>query len=107
MMSASETYYQIKKALGIHGGAFHSMSPTYTQRRCDHFIVGFDTENSLEVGFSGLNARAGDLMVIKAQGVNAASLVNTAWTDFATKLYVILHSDHILGIRDTGSQVFD
>ena len=107
MMSASESYYQLKKSLGIHGSAFHSISPTYRQYICDHFIVGFDTEKILEAGFSGLNTRAGDLMVIKAQGANNGSLVNTRWTDFATKLHVILHSDQILEIRDTGSQVFD
>ena len=45
-------------------------------------------------------------MVIKAQGANNGSLVNTRWTDFATRLYVILHSDQILEIRDTGSQYY-
>ena len=107
MMSASETMYQLKKALGIHGSAFHSISPTYKQYICDHFIVGFDTEQILEAGFSGLNTRAGDLMVIKAHGANNGSLVNTRWADSATKSYVILHSDQILEVRDTGSQVFD
>ena len=107
MMSAGESYYQLKKALGIHGSAFHSISPTYKQYICDHFIVGFDTEKILEAGFSGLNTRAGDLMVIKAQGANNGSLLNTTWTDFATMLYVILHGDQILKIRDTASQVFE
>jgi hypothetical protein len=31
----------------------------------DKFIIGVDTEKILEAGFTGLNTRAGDLMVLK------------------------------------------
>ena len=48
-----------------------------------------------------MNTRAGDLMVIRAKGANAdfAQLCNA--------MYVILHTDQILEIRDSGCQVFD
>ena len=104
--SASEAYYQLKKALGIHGSAFHSISPTFKQYIKDHFIVGIDTEKILEAGFTGLNTRTGDLMVIRAQGANGA-LANTQFATYASKLYIILHTDQLLEIRDVGTQVFD
>jgi hypothetical protein len=63
--SIAETFYQLKKALGIQGSAFHSISVTPSQYRNDHFIIGIDTEKILEAGFTGLNTRAGDLMVSK------------------------------------------
>ena len=108
MQSASEAFYQLKKSLGIHGSAFHSISPTFKQYIHDHHIIGIDTEKILEAGFSGLNTRAGDfLMVLKVQGANGSNVANTTWSEYATKLYIVLHSDQILQIRDTGSQVFD
>ena len=104
--SAAEAYYQLKKALGIHGSAFHSISPTFSQYVKDHFIVGIDTEKILDAGFTGLNTRAGDLMVVRAQGANG-NLTNNDFNTYANKLYIVLHTDQILEIRDVGTQVFD
>ena len=100
--SMAETFYQLKKALGIHGSAFHSLAITNKQYMNDHFVIGVDTEKILEAGFTGLNTRAGDLMIVRGKGANAN--FTTAW---ATNMYIILHTDQILEIRDTGSQVFD
>ena len=99
--SLAETFYQLKKALGVHGSSLHSLSITPSQYRNDHFIIGVDTEKILEAGFTGMNSRAGDLMIVRGKGANH----NMA--TWATKVYVILHTDQILEIRDTGSQVFD
>ena len=99
--SMAETFYQLQKALGIHGSAFHSLSITPAQYRNDHFIIGVDTEKILEAGFTGLNTKAGDLMVVRGKGANANM---DAW---AKQIYIILHTDQILEIRDSGCQVFD
>ena len=100
--SMAQTFYQLEKALGIHGSAFHSLAITNKQYMNDHFVIGVDTEKILEAGFTGLNTRAGDLMIVRGKGANAN--FTTAW---ATNMYIILHTDQILEIRDTGSQVFD
>ena len=100
--SMAETFYQLKKALGIHGSAFHSVAITDEQYRNDHFIIGVDTEKILEAGFTGLNTKAGDLMVVRGKGANA----NLA-TNWATQIYIVLHTDQVLEIRDSGCQVFD
>ena len=99
--SMAETFYQLKKALGIHGSAFHSVAITDDQYMNDHFIIGVDTEKILEAGFTGLNTKAGDLMVVRGKGANQAL------DDWATQIYIILHTDQILEIRDSGTQVFD
>ena len=99
--SMAETFYQLQKALGIHGSAFHSLSITPAQYRNDHFTIGVDTEKILEAGFTGLNTKAGDLMVVRGKGANANM---DAW---AKQIYIILHTDQILEIRDSGVQVFD
>jgi hypothetical protein len=69
--SLAETFYQLKKALGIHGSAFHSLSITPDQYKTDHFIIGIDTEKILEAGFTGLNTRSGDLMVVRGKYANS------------------------------------
>jgi hypothetical protein len=71
--SLAETFYQLKKALGIHGSAFHSLSITPDQYRTDHFIIGIDTEKILEAGFTGLNTRSGDLMVVRGKYANRST----------------------------------
>ena len=101
--SLAQAFFELKKALGIASSSFHSICPTYAQYMNRHFIVGVDTEKILEAGFTGLNTRAGDLMTIRVQGANGALGVN----DLGSKIYITLHSDLILEIRDTGCQVFD
>ena len=100
--SLAESFYQLKKSLGIHGSAFHSLSITPEQYRTDHFIIGIDTEKILEAGFTGLNTRSGDLMVVRGKYANRSS--SDPW---ATSIYMVLHTDQILEIRDSGCQVFD
>jgi len=91
-----------KKALGIHGSAFHSISITPSQFQNDKFILAVDTERILDAGFTGLNTRSGDLMIVRGKYANSNSA-----TQWANAVYITLHSDQILEIRDTGCQVFD
>ena len=99
--SLAETFYQLKKSLGIHGSAFHSVAISPAQYRNEHLIIGVDTERILEAGFTGLHTRAGDLVLIRAKGASATM------TQWANSKYIIFHCDMILEIRDVGAQVFD
>jgi len=102
--SIAETFYQLKKALGIAGSAFHSIAITPMQYRNDHFIIGIDTEKILEAGFTGLNTRAGDLMIVRIKPQNGSVADLPLW---ATSMFIMLHADNVLEIRDVGCQVFD
>ena len=44
--SVSQAYSELKKALGILGSPWHSISPSYQQYWRDHFIIGIDCEKS-------------------------------------------------------------
>ena len=101
--SNAETFYQLKKALGIHGSAFHSIAIRPFEFVNDKFMIGVDTEKILEAGFTGLNTRAGDLMVLKGRSANGDGIASN-WAD---SCFIILHADQILEFRDTGVQVFD
>ena len=63
--SLAETFYQLKKALGIAGSAFHSVDLTPAKYMNDHFIIGVDCEKVLDASWTGLNTRAGDLMLVR------------------------------------------
>ena len=103
LRSASESFSQLRKTMGIHQSPFHSLDITGDQYRDYKFICAIDTEKVLEAGFTGLNTRAGDLMTVKVQPVDAAGMGDTK----PTKFFTVLHSDNILEIRDVGVTVFD
>lgn len=102
--SLSESYAQLKKCLGILGSNFHSVSVTPLQYRNDHFIIGVDTEKALQAGFTGLNTRQGDLLSIKVKAMDKAILTTAKMPD---TMFIVLHSDQIMEISDSGVQVFD
>ena len=99
--SQQEAFYQTTKTLGLASSAWHSIDITPPEWNSCKFVYGLDTEKVTEAGFTGLNTKAGDLIYLKLQQyqVPAEALCNG--------MYVILHADQILNIRDTGCEVFD
>ena len=103
--SASETFSQLRKTMGIHQSPFHSLDITGPQYRSYKFIASIDTEKVLEAGFTGLNTRAGDLLTIKVKPLDASS--SGMGSTVPTKFFTVLHSDNILEIKESGVTVFD
>ena len=101
--SHNEAYYQLKKTLGVQSFAVHNFDITPAEYRDYKFILGTDCEKVLDAGFTGLNTRAGDLMSVSfkynSPGTNGVRLAN--------RIHIVLHSDQILEVRDSGCQVFD
>lgn len=101
--SHNEAFYQLKKTLGVQASAVHNFDIDPIEYRDYKFVLGTDCEKVLDAGFTGLNTRAGDLMSVKLK-------YNSKGTDnnrLADRIHIILHSDQILEIRDSGCQVFD
>ena len=99
--SHSEASYQLRKCLGVQSSALHSFNISGQSYKRRSFVIGIDTEAILQASFSGTNTRSGDLLNIKFDhlGTNSAN--------YAHSMYVILHSDNILQISDSGCAVFD
>ena len=70
--------------------------------RDSKFIIGIDTEKISQAGFTGENTKAGSLLTLKLKQ-NSAIPSNYQ----ITGMYVTLHSDQILVIKDTGCEVYD
>ena len=75
--------------------------------RDNKFVLGTDCEKVLDAGFTGLNTRAGDLMTISFKYANKGTADANVFSRLADRIHIILHSDQILEIRDSGCQVFD
>ena len=102
--SISEAFAQLKKSVGILGSNFHAISISPLQYRNDHFIIGCDTEKALQAGFTGVNTRQGDLLTVKVKAIDKSTLTAEKMPN---TLYVVLHSDQIMEVSDSGVQVFD
>ena len=50
--SASKTFSQLRKTMGIHQSPFHSLDITGPQYRSHKFIASIDTQKVLEAGFT-------------------------------------------------------
>ena len=98
--SHAEAYYQLRKTLGKHD-QHNSFDITQHEYRCRKMILGIDMEKVLEAGYTGINTRAGDLMSIRFDHASPDD------ARYATQMHVILTSDQILEVRDSGVQVFD
>ena len=69
-------------------------------------IFGIATEQVLDVPMTGLNARAGDWMVITFKYAPAVAS-RTDNTRAADRVHILPHSDQILEIHDVGVTVYD
>jgi hypothetical protein len=101
--SHNEAYYQLCKTLGVQASSVHNFDIAAREYRSTKFVLGTDCEKVLDAGFTGINTRAGDLMSIRFNYNSSGTLNNR----LADRLHIVLHSDQILEIRDSGCQVFD
>ena len=60
----------MRKCLGIASSPVHSFHMRPLNYRTENFIVGMDMEQVLQAGYTGVNARAGDLLVGRAKPAN-------------------------------------
>ena len=100
--SHAEAFYQLQKSLGIQSSNLHNFNINGVQYRDNKLIIGIDMEKVIEAGWTGMNTRAGDLLTIKFKYDKD---LNNSY--FADRMHVVLHSDQILEIRDSGCAVFD
>ena len=70
----------------------------------DHFLFGIDTEKALGASYTGINTRSGDLLSVRVKAQDKSVLIDTKMPD---QMFVVLHSDCVLEISDSGISVFD
>ena len=90
--------------MGTESSQFHSLDITPYEYRNHKHIISFDCEKMLGSGFSGLNMKTGSLMTLKMKTANAATVTAAMMPD---TLYLVLHVDSILEIKDSGVMVYE
>jgi hypothetical protein len=101
MRSHAEAFYQLKKCLGVQASTLHNFDIDSHEYRNYKMILGIDTEMILSAGFSGLNTKSGDMLCLKFKHKDTNNL------NYATKMQVVLHSDNIMQVRDSGVEIMD
>ena len=99
--SHAEGFYQLKKALGVQASPLHNFDINGIEYRDYEFVLAIDTEKMNQLGWTGINTRTGSLCTIKFQ-YNSTNVLRQA-----DRMQVVLASDNILEIKDSGRAVFD
>lgn len=102
--SISESFTQLKKALGLIYSTFHSISITPKQYRTSKYIVGLDLEAVTSASFTGMNLRQGQLLTVKCKQVSNGIDNNNQMPD---RLYLTMCSDNLLQVTASGIVVND
>jgi hypothetical protein len=105
--SHNEAYYQLKKTLGVHASSLHNFDISPVAYRSNKLVIGTDCEKVLDAGFTGINTRAGDLLTVKLKYADKGALANGIYANLADRIHIVLHSDQIMEIRDSGVAVYD
>ena len=99
--SHQEGFYQLRKCLGVQSSALHSFDISAQEYKRRSFVLGIDTETILAAAMTGHNTRSGELLNIQFD--QSSTLASTRPTD----MYIVLHSDNLIEISDSGVRVYD
>ena len=70
--------------------------------RIHKYIIGLDLERISGAGFTGMNTKAGDLLILNLR--NCADTLNG---NIPTRVYCCLFYGCVLNIKDSGVEVMD
>ena len=97
----------MRNTLGHESSLAHSCTLKPYEYKPTQLIITIDIEQLREAGFTGLNTRAGDLLTVKFKCNTPAAGGAVNAQRVANLMHIVLRSDHILEIHDTGVRVFD
>ena len=99
--SHAEAYYNLRKSLGVQSSNVHNFDINAHDYRTWKFVWGTDMERVIDSFGSGMNTRAGDILNVRFdhKDTNAAN--------YATSMHILLVSDVVMDITDSGIAVWD
>jgi hypothetical protein len=101
--SVSECFSILKQTLNLPDWGLHSVGIDFKQYIDDKFIFAMSFEKVPESSWTGVNSKAGQVLIVKMNAVNQ----NSMHPDIADLMYITLVSEGIVEIRDVGVNVFD
>ena len=93
----AECYYNLRKSLANQGNTMHIIDIQGNEYRNNKFIIGLDCENLLGLAFTGMNTK------------NSSMTVDLKTGEFnrGNRIQILLMSEQILEVNDTGVSVYD
>ena len=101
--SHQESFMQLRNTMGIQSSALHSFDISAQEYKRKSFIIGIDCETILHAAFTGRNTKQGELLNITYDLIGNNIVAN----DMAADMYIVLHSDNLVEISDSGCRVYD
>ena len=105
--SSAEAFAQLRKTMGILDSTAFSFDIKGKQYTKLHHIIAIDAEKTLQAGYTGLDMKRGQLMTVKVKALNQTLLGDELAKRMPDNIHIVLHSDQILDIGFTGTQVQD
>eukprot|EP00972_Heterocapsa_arctica_P087048 12830989-Heterocapsa_arctica.AAC.1 len=95
--STNEAYYQLGKCVGPEMCIYHRWY------RTAKYIIGIDLEKVPGAGFTGISTKSGSQLTVNFRDCEYDHLAGS----IPSKVYVCLHYDCIINIRDNGIEILD
>ena len=100
--SIADSWSQLRKAVARYGK--HPVSITPAQYHSTKYVFGLDMEALPQVGYTGLSTKNGEMITVKVKAVNPTA---TMTGQMPTSLFMVLCTDNIIELRDSGVSVLD
>jgi hypothetical protein len=100
--SISECFYRLKEALNLPIYHQHAIGIRYQDYYQDKFIFAISFEKIPDAEWSGINTKAGQVLMVKVKATNGNVVAN-----IADIMYSVLETQQILQISDVGCTVYD
>jgi hypothetical protein len=100
----SECFYRLREALNLPDKRLHAISINYKDYIRNKFIFCTDFQKVPDASWSGVNTKAGQVLMVNVKALNPASI---AGNNIATTMFTLLQAEQILEVRDVGCTVYD
>ena len=99
--TVNECFSILKETLNLPEKYQHSIGITFDEYIRNKFIFAMDFEKVPDVDWSGINTKAGQILIVKVKG--GSGITN----NIATSMFSTLVTQVVLEIRDVGCTVYD
>ena len=100
----AECFYRLKLAMNLPEHHQHALSIKFQNYITNKFIFCQDFEKIQDAEWSGVNSKAGQVLMVNVKAMNEAKIEDA---NIATTMYTLLKAQQILEIRDVGCTVYD
>jgi hypothetical protein len=99
--SVNECFSILKETLNLPERYQHSLSIKFDEYIRNKFIFGMDFEKVPDVDWTGINTKAGQILIVKVKGGSGIT------GNIATSMFSTLVTQVVLEIRDVGCTLYD